>query len=374
MEKETLFIAFSTQKGGAGKTTLTVLVASYLHYVKGMNVAVVDCDYPQHSIAEMRKRDLKTVMEDEHYKLMAYRQLQRIRKKAYPVAESTAEDAVTKADELLEKMPETDIVFFDLPGTVNSTGVLNTLANMDYVFSPITAARVVMESTLRFASRLNDTLIATGKTNIKGLYLLWNMVDGREKSELYKVYEQVIGELGLKVLNTFLPDSKRFRRELTGEHRALFRSTLFPADGTLVKGSNLKEITEELLSIIRKEAMGNERKKINLTDIDENSIVASFKEGRPADGQAQAAGNKGQSGEESGYVRLFIHESPVCARLGKTIYLRKEFHERIQRIVQTIGNNEMSIFSYVDNVLEQHFAAYQDEITKEYRKRSTELF
>ncbi|WP_254714315.1 DUF3408 domain-containing protein [Bacteroides thetaiotaomicron] len=34
----------------------------------------------------------------------------------------------------------------------------------------------------------------------------------------------------------------------------------------------------------------------------------------------------------------------------------------------------MSFFSYVDNVLEQHFAAYQDEIPKEYRKRSTELF
>ena len=120
--------------------------------------------------------------------------------------------------------------------------------------------------------------------------------------------------------------------------------------------------------------MGNERKKITLTDIDEGSIVASFKEGRPADGQAQITGNKEQAGEENGYVRLFIHESPVCARLGKTIYLRKEFHERIQKIVQTIGNNEMSIFSYVDNVLEQHFAAYQDEITKEYRKRSTELF
>lgn len=29
--------------------------------------------------------------------------------------------------------------------------------------------------------------------------------------------------------------------------------------------------------------MGNERKKINLTDIDENSIVASFKEERPTD-------------------------------------------------------------------------------------------
>ena len=31
MKKEPLFIAFSTQKGGAGKTTLTVLMASYLY-------------------------------------------------------------------------------------------------------------------------------------------------------------------------------------------------------------------------------------------------------------------------------------------------------------------------------------------------------
>ena len=31
--------------------------------------------------------------------------------------------------------------------------------------------------------------------------------------------------------------------------------------------------------------MGNERKKINLTDIDEDSIVASFKESRQTDGQ-----------------------------------------------------------------------------------------
>lgn len=239
-EKETLYIAFSTQKGGAGKTTLTVLAASYLHYVKGLNVAVVDCDYPQHSIAEMRKRDLKTVMEDEHYKAMAYRQLQRIGKKAYPVVEGTAEDAVEKAEGLLEK----------LPGTVNSGGVLRTLANMDYIFSPIAADRVVMESTLRFATKLKDTLMDTGKTNIKGLYLLWNMVDGREKSELYGVYEGIIRELGLQVLQTFLPDSKRFRRELTGEHKAVFRSTLFPVDGTLAKGSHIREITEEILTII----------------------------------------------------------------------------------------------------------------------------
>lgn len=85
MEKKNLCIAFSTQKGGAGKTTLTVLVASYLHYVKGYDVAVVDCDYPQYSIAEMRERDLRMATDDDYYKSMAYEQFTRLGKKMYPV-------------------------------------------------------------------------------------------------------------------------------------------------------------------------------------------------------------------------------------------------------------------------------------------------
>ena len=62
------------------------------------------------------------------------------------------------------------------------------------------------------------------------------------------------------------------------------------------------------------------------------------------------------------------------ARLGKTIYLRKEFHERIQRIVQTIGGNRVSLFSYVDNVLEKHFADWQGDIEREYEQRNTGIF
>ena len=72
MKKETLYVAFSTQKGGVGKTTFTVLVASYLYYLKGYNVAVVDCDYPQHSISAMRKRDAEQVNGDDYYKQLAF--------------------------------------------------------------------------------------------------------------------------------------------------------------------------------------------------------------------------------------------------------------------------------------------------------------
>ena len=40
--KEPIFVAFATQKGGAGKSTLTTLVASYLHYVIGKKVLALD--------------------------------------------------------------------------------------------------------------------------------------------------------------------------------------------------------------------------------------------------------------------------------------------------------------------------------------------
>src|SRR5574344_409983 len=119
MKKETLFVAFSTQKGGVGKTTFTVLVASYLYYLKGYNVAVVDCDYPQHSISAMRKRDGEQVNNDANYKVLAFNQFKALGKKAYPVLCSTPEAAISTAEEFLKTEPmEMDVVFFDLPGTV----------------------------------------------------------------------------------------------------------------------------------------------------------------------------------------------------------------------------------------------------------------
>ncbi|MDX8341658.1 ParA family protein [Draconibacterium sp. IB214405] len=252
MEKETLFIAFSTQKGGVGKTAFTVLMSSYLHYVKGLEIAVVDCDYPQHSIAEMRQRDMEQVMKDNYYKQLAYKQFTALKRKAYQVEKSMPEDAIDVAENLIDGATvQPDIIFFDLPGTLNSRGVVKTLGGMDYIFSPVSADRVVMESTLKFATMLNENLISVGKSDIKGLYLIWNMVDGREKNELYDVYENVIGELGLNILKTFVPDSKRFRRELTSGHKPVFRSTLFPAHNSLLKGSNLIALADEILKTIK---------------------------------------------------------------------------------------------------------------------------
>ena len=251
MKKETKFIAFSTQKGGAGKTTLTVLVASYLHYVKGYNVAVIDCDFPQHSIFEMRERDFSMVEGDEYYKGMAYEQFTRMEgKKAYPVIESNTKEAIADAEHLIPQ-GDYDFIFFDLPGTLNNADLIPTLAKMDYIVAPIAADRLVLESTLDYIITVRDDIMGSGKASIKGIYLLWNLVDGREKSELYEIYEAVIRDLGFTTLKTFIPDSKRFRKEQSISHKALFRSTLFPMDKTLVKGSNIDALTDELLELLK---------------------------------------------------------------------------------------------------------------------------
>ena len=135
-EKE-LLVAVASQKGGVGKSVFTVLLASVLHYHKGLRVAVVDCDSPQHSIALMRERDIENVMKNDDLKVGLYRQHERIQKLAYPVIKSDPEKAVEDLHRYMDEKGETfDIVLFDLPGTLRSEGVVYTVAAMDYIFVP----------------------------------------------------------------------------------------------------------------------------------------------------------------------------------------------------------------------------------------------
>ena len=79
--------------------------------------------------------------------------------------------------------------------------------------------------------------------------------------------------------------------------------------------------------------------------------------------------------KQSDYTALFIRQSEETARLGKTVYVRREFHDRIVKIVQIIGDNEISLFSYIDNVLANHFDNFQEDISQIYKQRiSNDVF
>ena len=74
--------------------------------------------------------------------------------------------------------------------------------------------------------------------------------------------------------------------------------------------------------------------------------------------------------KEQEYLALFLKEASIPARMGKTVYVRKEYHERIQLILRIIGKDEVSLFSYIDNVLAHHLNLFEDEIKKLYEMNS----
>ena len=251
MSKE-IFVAFATQKGGIGKSTVTALAASYLHNVKGYNVAVVDCDDPQHSIHGLREHEMGLIDSSTYFKALACDHFRRMKKNAYTIVKSNAVNALDDAERMIATEDvKPDVVFFDMPGTLRSSGVIKTLSQMDYIFTPLSADRFVVESTLKFVTMFRDRLMTTGQAKTKGLHLFWTMVDGRERNDLYGIYEEVIAEMGFPVLSTRLPDSKKFRRDLSEERKSVFRSTIFPMDTALLKGSGIREFSEEISDIIR---------------------------------------------------------------------------------------------------------------------------
>jgi hypothetical protein len=58
----------------------------------------------------------------------------------------------------------------------------------------------------------------------------------------------------------------------------------------------------------------------------------------------------------------------------QSVYISKEIHEKVSKIVSVLGGKELSVGGYIDNVLSQHFETYMNEITELYEKKYTKLF
>jgi len=135
MKKNPLFVAVSNQKGGVGKSTMLITLASLLNYSMGKNVAIVDCDSTQRSLFNLRERDMEMVEINKKY--MVLLEEQRLRGcRIYPIRQAKPENARQVAGELAAKA-DFDIVFIDLPGSMDISGVLQTIFNVDYVL-PLT--------------------------------------------------------------------------------------------------------------------------------------------------------------------------------------------------------------------------------------------
>jgi hypothetical protein len=138
-------------------------------------------------------------------------------------------------------------------------------------------------------------------------------------------------------------------------------------------------------------------KKINLDEIDESLIIAAVKKDKSSVpenperlltpsivGQPETVieeksaissdrskeENRSKRNGQQEYESLFIKESDLPpARFGKSVYIRKEHHDRISQIISVIATNEVSLFGYIDNVLTHHFDNFEGDIIKLFKKK-----
>ena len=107
-----------------------------------------------------------------------------------------------------------------------------------------------MQSSLQFAAVIEEELVARRNCDLRGIHLFWNMIDKRERKETYESWNKVMRASRLHLLETRIPDTKRYNKELSAlQGNSIFRSTLFPPDNRQIKGSGLTELVDEICGI-----------------------------------------------------------------------------------------------------------------------------
>ena len=84
MESPT-YVAFATQKGGVGKSTLTTLRRELPLLRRGVELVAVDCDSSQHSMNVYRDHDLVVTKENPYLKRALHRFYLGFEKKPYEI-------------------------------------------------------------------------------------------------------------------------------------------------------------------------------------------------------------------------------------------------------------------------------------------------
>lgn len=86
-------------------------------------------------------------------------------------------------------------------------------------------------------------------------------------------------------------------------------------------------------------------------------------------------GNKGNFLRDS-YTEKFIRPTEFPARSGRMTYIRQDYHQIISNMIPVISGGTVSISSYVDHVLTEHFKQYGiviDEMYIEKQRTSTSV-
>ena len=239
-----IYLAIASPKGGVGKTSLTVLAASILHYHRGCDVAVVDCNHPVYTIARLRQQESE---EQNHQRLMHLKH--RTAYAPYPIICTPVREALRRVEQhCVDSHPR--CILFDLPPLMRTEGTVELLSAMDAVVFPVTGSPMDMEAVRHFIDILGEQILTMGKGNIRELYLLRNMLEAWEREEADERCRTLGDETGALLMQTSLSHSRLYRPLLSERRGGV--CTLFPPHGGKLSrlcielGNELHEILQRL--------------------------------------------------------------------------------------------------------------------------------
>ncbi|MDM1408346.1 DUF3408 domain-containing protein [Myroides sp. DF42-4-2] len=74
------------------------------------------------------------------------------------------------------------------------------------------------------------------------------------------------------------------------------------------------------------------------------------------------------------YCGQFFKIPTTTASRGKSVYVRQEHHEMFNRLTNIMGIDKLTIYAYLDNIIEYHFQEFGELIKEIYNEKHKPLF
>lgn len=74
------------------------------------------------------------------------------------------------------------------------------------------------------------------------------------------------------------------------------------------------------------------------------------------------------------YCEQFFKSPTTTASKGKSVYVRQEHHDKFNRLTNITGIDKLTIYAYLDNIIEYHFQEFGELISEIYNDKHKPLF
>lgn len=233
-------ISFFTAKGGTGKTTFNVLLASYIKYHLGKRVMVLDFDYPEHNLSYMRRRDLRYLeREGIHYSEEDFFPVESIDKMSAEELEDISKS--------FRDLSDVDYLILDFPGSFAADDPVTQLmadGYIDLMVIPVELDPMIIASMLSLSRILNDF----GQRTL----LFFNRVYGREPKEAYQRVREWFADEGHLISQNYIKQSTSLKKEM--DEKSHIRSTVNFSTGYANRNNpGMTKLFDEVLEYVEME-------------------------------------------------------------------------------------------------------------------------